>query len=290
MNNTLAIIGLGAMGYPVAEHLINHGFELYTVVRSERSRKKAQELGICVVDAYRDLAGYTDRILMFVSNYAQCEECLLGSEGALSAMERGTIILASTVSPDSAAQLAAACPEGVHLVDAPVSGGAVGARKGDLLVMAAGEAQTVESCRDIFECYSRKVSYIGANPGQAQAVKAVNQMLVSIHMTAAAEAMALSTGLGIDPQTMLDTITECSGNSYMFQSRMPKLIRQDFSAQASLETLEKDTGICMELAESANIPCYLTQMCHELFRQTPRSETSPEDACAVIRMYNERLK
>lgn len=282
---TLGIIGLGAMGHPIAVLLKKQGYELYTSVRSQRSREKAEALGIHVLDSHRDFAAHTNRILMIVSNYDQCAECLLGSDGVLSTMTEGTIILVSTVSPKDAATLAEACPDGVELVDAPVSGGAAGAEKGILTTMTAGKREAVDACRDVFDCYCRKVIYVGDKPGQAQSVKAVNQMLVGIHMTATAEAMALSTALGIDPNAMFETISECSGNSVIFQSRMPKLIGKNFTSRASLETLQKDMKICMDLAASANVPCYLTEMCHDMFCRTPRAEDVAEDACAVIRLY-----
>lgn len=282
---TLGIIGLGAMGHPIAHHLIRQGFTLYTTVRSERSRKKAEELGIQVLQNHQEFAQVTDRILLIVSNYAQCADCLLGDTGIFSTLKRGTIILSSTVDPRDAEALDAACPEGVELIDAPVSGGAIGAEKGTLVTMTAGSKDAVDACRDIFDSYCRKVVYVGNKAGQAQSVKAVNQMLVGIHMAATAEAMALSTALGIDPQAMFETISDCAGNSNIFQSRMPKLIAGDYSARASLETLEKDTKICMDLADTAHVPCYLTEICHDLFSRTPRTEANMEDACAVIRLY-----
>ena len=287
---TLGIIGLGAMGHPIARHLIKNGFTLYTTVRSQRSRQKAQDLGIQILDSHRDFARVTDRIFLMVSNYAQCADCLLGDNGIFSTLKEGTVILSSTVAPKDAESLAAACPEGVSLIDAPVSGGAIGAEKGNLVTMVAGSKAAVDCCRDIFDCYCRKVVYVGETPGQAQSVKAVNQMLVGIHMTATAEAMALSTALGIDPNAMLETITDCAGNSNIFQSRMPKLIAGDFTARASLETLEKDTKICMDLASEAGVPCHLTEICHDLFARTPRKEANREDACAVIRLYQSNME
>lgn len=88
--------------------------------------------------------------------------------------------------------------------------------------MAAGDSQVFEVCRDIFQAYSKKIVYVGAKLGQGQMLKAVNQMLVGIHIAAAAEAVSFSESMGIDPQVLQDTISECAGNSNMFQSRVPK--------------------------------------------------------------------
>lgn len=120
------------------------------------------------------------------------------------------------------------CPEGIALLDAPVSGGVTGAEQGKLVTMAAGDSQVFEVCRDIFQAYSKKIVYVGAKLGQGQMLKAVNQMLVGIHIAAAAEAVSFSESMGIDPQVLQDTISECAGNSNMFQSRVPKLMKHDF--------------------------------------------------------------
>ena len=286
----LGIIGLGAMGAPMAAKLQAAGFELFTTVRSEHSRNKAEQMGICVLDTSRELAEHAERILLMVSNYDQCRSCLEGTDGLLSTMKVGTIIVSSTIAPGQMKKLQMLCPEGIWLLDAPVSGGVTGAEQGRLVTMAAGETQAVEACKDIFSAYSKKIVYVGTMPGQGQMLKAVNQMLVGIHIAAAAEAANFSEAMGIDLQTMLDTISDCAGNSNLLQSRIPKLAAHDYTSHAALETLEKDTKICMDLADEAGIPCYLTEICHELYMKTPRSEKKQEDACAVIRMYQKPEK
>ena len=270
----LGIIGLGAMGAPMAAKLQECGFQLFTTVRSAHSRQKAERMGIQVLGTAREIAERTDRILLMVSNYEQCCSCLQGTDGVLAAMEKGTIIVSSTIAPEQMRLLSEMCPDGIALLDAPVSGGVTGAEQGKLVTMAAGDSQVFEVCRDIFQAYSKML-------------KAVNQMLVGIHIAAAAEAVSFSEAMGIDPQAVLDTISECAGNSNMFQSRVPKLIKHDYSSRAALETLEKDTKICIDLAEKAEVPCYLTELCHDLYRKTPRSDVMQEDACAVIRMYQQ---
>lgn len=107
--------------------------------------------------------------------------------------------------------------------------------QGKLVTMAAGDSQVFEVCRDIFQAYSKKIVYVGAKLGQGQMLKAVNQMLVGIHIAAAAEAVSFSESMGIDPQVLQDTISECAGNSNMFQSRVPKLMKHDFSSRAALK-------------------------------------------------------
>lgn len=285
---SIGLIGLGAMGYPIARHLIQKGFTLYTYVRSEHSLKKAQSLGIQTVDTPAALSRHTDTILILVNNFSQCRLCLCEENGVFSTLTHGTVIISSTVDPRQIKILSEACPSGVTMMDAPISGGAVGAEDGTLVTMAAGDRQCFDSLQEVFSAYSKKIVFVGKEVGQAQALKAVNQMLVGIHMVATAESFALARGLGIDPRAMYETISECAGNSNIFRSRMPKLIAEDYSVRASLQTLEKDTGICKDLADMVQTPCYLTALCHDMFAQTPTDNASAEDACAVVRLYSEQ--
>ena len=281
----LGLLGLGALGMPVGERLIQHGFQLYTSVHSEHSRERAQSLGIEIVDSPAEIAAYTDIVLILVNNYSQCLECLTAEKGLFHSLKKGTVILSSTLDPRQAKELDVLCPQEVHLLDAPVSGGVTGAQSGTLVTMVAGEEAVLAQCKEVFSAYSKKVVHVGSEIGRAQALKAVNQMLVAIHMVATSEAMSLATGLGISPEVLLETVSDCAGNSNIFQNRIPKLIAGDFSARASLKTLEKDTAICIDLAKMVQVPCYLTSLCHDMFKCTPTTDPSLEDACAVIRLY-----
>lgn len=284
----LGIIGLGTMGLPMARHLQEHGFELATTVRSEHSKQTALSHGITVLESPNRLTQYTDRVLIMVSNFDQCCSCLTGEAGLFSAPWKGTVIISSTIAPEQMQELNKVCPSDVKLLDAPVSGGLTGAEQRKLVTMVAGDVYVFQSCTDIFQSYSKKIVYVGSEPGQAQILKAVNQMLVGIHIVATAEALAFSEALGVDLEAVMETIPECAGNSDMFRSRGRKIINREFTSRAALETLEKDSKICMDLAAKAGVPCYLTAICHDLYEATPRSSERQEDACAVVRMYQRR--
>ena len=137
---TLGIVGLGAMGFPIAQRLQKQGYRLLTTVRSERGHRRAQALNIEVVSAPDQLPQHTDTVLLLVSNAEQCRDCLLGERGIFASMTAGVIILSSTVSPEQAAIIQADCPAGIDLLDAPVSGGVSGAEQGQLVTIAAGNA------------------------------------------------------------------------------------------------------------------------------------------------------
>lgn len=126
----LGIIGLGAMGAPMAGKLQECGFQLFTTVRSAYSRQKAERMGIQVLETAGEIAERTDRILLMVSNYEQCRGCLQGTDGVLAAMKKGIIIVSSTIAPEQMRLLSEMCPEGIALLDAPVSGGVTRCRTG----------------------------------------------------------------------------------------------------------------------------------------------------------------
>lgn len=282
---TIGIIGLGAIGYPIAKQLLDNSYGLVTAVHSKRSEEKAVSLGLKIVDSPSAISEYTDTVIILVNDFSQCMECLTSECGLFNSLRSGNIILSSTIDPRQVDELLSVTPNGINIIDAPISGGVTAAEKGSLITMVAGGNDAFQGCQEIMMAYSRKIIYVGERVGSAQALKAVNQMLVGIHMVATAEAMSLAEGLDIPPEKLLETISECSGESNIFKNRMPKLINKDYTARASLATLIKDTGICIDLANLCDSPCHLTKLCHDLFSKTPSFDASMEDACSVIRLY-----
>lgn len=283
----LGIIGLGAIGYPIAQNLLHSGYELYTTVRTEKSRKRAERLGIHVLESPQFLYNYVNKVILFVSNHEQCKQCLYAEDGIFTTLKAGLIILGSTIAPNEAQALIQNAPEKVQFIDAPVSGGISRAKDGTLVCIAAGEPQILKKNNDIFSAYCQEVIHVGNEIGQAQKVKAINQMLVSINIIATAEAANLARASDLELNAVFKTISKCAGNSFVFQNRMPKLIERDFTTRASIETMQKDTKICLQLAQETNSPCFLTNLCHELYKKIPSKSIDSEDACAVIRLYED---
>lgn len=204
MSRNVGVIGLGAMGLGVARSLLRAGFKVHACdVRTQVLQAFAGEGGIaCATPA--ELGSQCDVVVTVVVNAAQTETVLFGTEtqpGAISTMKRGGVVLAcATVSPTFAIELGKRVEAaGLHMLDAPLSGGAARAASGEMTMMTSGPAAAYAACEDVLEAIAGKVYRLGDEYGAGSKVKIINQLLAGVHIAAAAEAMALGLREGVDP-------------------------------------------------------------------------------------------
>src|SRR5476649_139409 len=229
MSRNVGVIGLGAMGLGVARSLLHAGFKVHACdVRTQVLDAFVGEGGIaCATPA--ELGGKCDVVVTVVVNAAQTETVLFGSEtlpGAVSAMKPGGVVLAcATVSPAFAIELGKRVEAaGLHMLDAPVSGGAARAASGEMTMMTSGPASAYAACEDVLAAMAGKVYRLGAAHGAGSKVKIINQLLAGVHIAVAAEAMALGLREGVDPDALYEVITHSAGNSWMFENRVPHIL------------------------------------------------------------------
>ena len=180
-----------------------------------------------------------------------------------------------------------AAAAGVSMLDCPVSGGSRGAQAGTLTVMASGADELFERCRPILEAFSSRVIHVGKNVGDGQAVKAINQLLVGVHMCAAAEAFTVARKCGLDLRTVYDTICSSAGMSRIFENRGEFLIARDFSTRSTLEIQLKDTDIACKTADAVGAPVLLGNTARELFKLAVKKYPPRDDSLEVVRLYEE---
>ena len=179
MSHTITVVGLGAMGLPIATNLRTHDFTVRGVDIAEARLALGREAGLEVFDTALDAAEGADVVLLAVRNHAQLTEVLFGEAGIADRMKDGAaILLISTVGVAAVEETAALLAEkGISLIDAPVSGGPVRAGEGDLLVTVGAEPAVVERYRDVLEAMAGNLVIVGDKPGKGQALKTVNQLL-----------------------------------------------------------------------------------------------------------------
>lgn len=281
----LGMIGLGVMGHAIAQNLLKHGYQL--VLYDLRPEVMDDLLSQCAerAESLQDLGERADTVLMIVNSYKNCADVL---SGLLKTMHAGTIINMSTVSPEDAKALEEqAAANGVSMLDCPVSGGTAGAKAGTLTIMASGAQYLFQKYRPVFDSFGRKTVYVGSEIGQGQMLKAINQLLVGIHMCAAAEAFTLAKKCGLDLQMVYDTICNSAGNSRIFENRGQFLIDRDFSIRSTLRIQFKDTDIACKTADSSGVPCPLGNVARELFRLAIGKYPPNDDSIEVVRIYEE---
>ena len=283
----VAVIGLGSMGMGVARNLLAKGHQVFGV---EPRQSVCDDFAAAGGQSATSAAGIpddTEAVIVFVVNAAQAEDVLFGPAGCAARLQPGTIILmCTTVAPEAARALdqkiAAA---GLMMLDAPVSGGVVGAREGSMTVMGAGSDAAFKRAAPVLDAIATKVWRLGDAAGIGSTVKMVNQLLAGVHIAVAAEAMALGIRAGADPQTLFDVISGSAGNSWMWQNRMPHILANDDTPLSAVNIFVKDLGIVLDQARALTFPLPMASAAHQLFLAAAANGQGAKDDAFVIRVW-----
>lgn len=280
----VGFIGLGAMGAAMAAHLAAKGFRVHGFdVRAEAAAALAAQGGIACGSA-AEAAGAGLLVLM-VASAAQIDTVL--ASGAQAALAPGsTVVLHSTVAPSFAAELGDRLAAAGHmLLDAPVSGGQIGARDGRLTIMASGQPAAFDAAEAALAAYSQRIYHLGDAPGAGSTMKMINQHLAGVHIAAAAEAMALAARAGIDQGLVFDVISNAAGRSWMFENRVPHMLARDFTPLSAVEIFVKDLGIVLDSGREQRFPLPIAAAAHQLFLAAAAAGLGREDDAAVVKVY-----
>ncbi len=258
MKPTVGFIGLGLMGGPMARNLLKAGFPL---VVWNRTKAKANELvgeGAKLGADPRDVAAQADVLITIVSDPAALEEVLFGARGAMEALRAGSSLIdSSTVSPELARRVAAACAErGVDFLDAPVTGGTWGAKNGELVFMIGGKAEVLERVRPVLEAVGKKFVLLGPN-GAGQTVKLGMTLLLALQVDAFAESLALVTAAGVPAEKLLEVLQSSMARSGVLDVKAPMMVKGEYPASFPLRLMHKDVRLALELARNKGVtlPC-----------------------------------
>jgi L-threonate 2-dehydrogenase len=222
-----------------------------------------------------------------VVNAAQTEAVLFGEGGAAAAMTAGSVfVMCSTVDPGwSNALEQRLAQNGILYLDAPISGGAAKAAKGEITMMTSGHADAYAKAGSALDAMAGKVYRLGPAAGDGSKVKMINQLLAGVHIAAAAEAMALGLRQGVDPAALYDVITHSAGNSWMFENRMAHVLAADYTPLSAVDIFVKDLGLVLDTARASKFPLPLASTAHQMFLQASCSGFGREDDSAVIKIF-----
>jgi 3-hydroxyisobutyrate dehydrogenase len=282
----IAVIGLGAMGLPMATHLATTfavtGFEPYAPRRAE-----AESAGIAAESTPAAACAQADFALLAVRDRAQAEAALFAQDGVTSTLRAGCpVILTSTVGPDAARALAAQLASaGYPLVDAPISGGPLRAGKGDLLIVVGADEATLETARPVLDHLASTLTVVGSRPGDGQALKTINQLLAGVHIAAAAEAVALARGLGLDPALVIEALSQGAASSFMFADRGPRMLQAytgGAEVKSRVDIFVKDMGIVTDVGRTFHVPLPLAAAAQQLFLIAEAAGLGAQDDSSVV--------
>ncbi|MDP6776711.1 MAG: NAD(P)-dependent oxidoreductase [Candidatus Latescibacteria bacterium] len=283
----IGFVGLGIMGKPMAKNLLKAGHDLTFYARRPEVVEEMQAEGATSVGSARAVAEATDIVITIVTADPELREVILGAGGVLEgASEDELIVDMSTISPLTIREVAeVAGGKGVRVMDAPVSGGDVGAIAGTLTIIAGGEAEDFERCRGIFSAMGsdENIFHVGGI-GVGQTVKIINQLIGGINMAAIAEGLVLGIRAGADPEVMREVIGVSSGNSNLFQARVGDfLLKDDFEPGFMLDLMKKDMGIAVDLGKALDVPVPLGAAAYQMYAAASGLGAGALDFSAVCR-------
>jgi 3-hydroxyisobutyrate dehydrogenase len=247
-------VGTGVMGRWMCQHLMDRGYKATVYNRSRDKAKPLLDAGADWADSPRKVAERSDVVFAIVGFPADVREVFLGAQGALGGSRPGTALVDMTTSEPSLAReiYEAAKARGVAAVDAPVSGGDVGAKNGTLSIMVGGDAEAVEAVRPLLECMGKTIVHQGP-AGAGQHTKMVNQVLIATSMIGVCEALLYAYKAGLDPKTVLQSVGGGAAASWSLNNLGPRIINRDFEPGFFVEHFVKDMGIALDEAKRMNL-------------------------------------
>ena len=285
---TIAFLGLGVMGYPMAGHLLKKGGHEVKVYN--RSAAKAaqwvKEYGGKSAPTPREAAQGCDFVLMCVGNDDDVRSVVYGEQGALAGMQRGAILVDhTTASAILARELHKTCKDkGLGFVDAPVSGGQAGAVNGQLGIMCGGEPADFERAKPVLDIYAKMCALIGA-PGAGQLTKMVNQIVIAGLLQGLAEGLNFGKRAGLDLEKVIGVISKGAAQSWQMENRWKPMNEVKFDGFGfAVDWMRKDLGICLEEAKKNGARLPFTALVDQFYAQVQARGGSRWDTCSLMHL------
>lgn len=282
----VAAIGLGSMGYGIAQSALRGGHEVWGLdINVEQMQLFVGEGGESAV--LSNVVDQLDTVIVAVLNATQTEDVLFGANGIVPKLRAGAAVLScATVPPEFAKEMAKRCAEfDVLYLDAPISGGSLKAANGALSIMAAGTLEAFSALRPVLDSIAETVFELGDTAGAGSAMKAVNQLLAGVHIATMAEAMTFGMTQGVTPDKFIDVISKCAGTSWMLENRAPHIAAGNYTPHSSVNIWPKDLGIVLDIAKNASFSAPITAAAMQQFVAASGMGLGAEDDAAVAKVY-----
>jgi len=284
---TVAFLGLGAIGTPMARHLAVPEFSLSVWNRTAaKATAFAAEFAVRAAATPAEAARGTDIVITCLPSSREVEELMDGPNGVLAGMAKGSVLVDCTSGdPAKSRRIAARLAErGIGFLDAPVSGGVAGAEIATLTVMVGGDAAVLERVMPVFDAFGEKIVHCGP-VGAGHALKAINQAMLAIHIWSLGEGLAALEKAGVNATVALEVINASSGRSNSSQNLFPqRVLSRAFPRTFRLALLDKDVGIAAQVAREQKVPSPLLQLTAELFAAAHHELGEEADHVEVVKI------
>lgn len=288
MAEKIGFIGLGVMGRPMSRNLMKAGYELVVHNRSQGPVRELSADGAEVAETPYEVAEKSNIIITMLPDSSHVSEVVTGEHGVFQgAKEESLLVDMSTISPIATRELAQeANDSGVEMLDAPVSGGDIGAQNGTLSIMVGGSAQNFQRAEPIFSAMGKTIVHVGAI-GTGQVVKACNQLVAALAIEALSEALVLGSKAGVDPALIIRVLSGGLAANKIMEVRGKRLIEHDFEPGFKAELHSKDLDIALAAGKEYRVSLPSTALVAQMFQALQARGQGEKDFTAVLTVVEE---
>jgi 3-hydroxyisobutyrate dehydrogenase len=281
----IAFLGTGIMGAPMAKNLLAAGYKVSCYNRTQTKTATVVEAGGVSCATPAEAAQDADVVISIVTDGPDVENVLFGEQGAMSTLRSGALCIdMSTISPEVTRQLGErAAQQGVRFMDAPVTGGEIGAIQGTLSIIVGGSEEDYAEAQPIFEVLGKTITHCGP-VGAGQVVKLCNQICGAMNLLGVCEALTLGQKMGIDPAVIQRVISAGAGSSWAMQNLAPKINNDDFNPGFMIDTQQKDMRLVADLAEQSKTPLPGAALAQQLWRSAQAAGAGKEGIQGMVKV------
>ena len=289
MTENVGLIGPGLMGQPMGMNLIKAGYALCVYSRTPQRAQPLKDAGATVCASPQEVGERADIIITIVSDTPDVEEVLLGERGVINGASAGDAVVdMSTISASATRKIAAVlAAQGIEMLDAPVSGGDIGARDGTLSIMVGGKSAVFERVLPLFEVMGKNIVHVG-DIGAGQVAKTCNQMLVAQHVVAAAEALLLAKKCGVDPAKVREALLGGFAASRVLEVHGMRMLNRDFVPGFKARLHEKDMRIAMEIIDELDMDLPATKLAAQGINKAVAEGLGEADTTSVVQIIEKK--
>lgn len=283
----VAFVGLGVMGFPMAKHLAVDGYmtKVFNRTHSKAERWEDEVLGTACTSP-KHAAQDSQIVFVCVGNDEDVRSVIYGGDGVLAGMKKGSILVDhTTTSAELAEELSQECRvRGIHFIDAPVSGGQVGAENGELTIMCGGDEGIFNQLLPVIGSYAKKAVLMGSN-GQGQRCKMVNQICIAGVLKGLSEGLLLAEKVGLDAQNLVDVLKHGAAGSWQMSNRAVTMSQDKFDFGFAIDWMKKDLGICIDEGQKLGLDLPLTKAVDLEYQTLRERGLGRMDTSALLKIY-----
>jgi 3-hydroxyisobutyrate dehydrogenase len=290
MAREIGFIGLGAMGSPMSKNLIKKGYKLTVYDIIKERMEVSVNLGAQAASSSKEVAERSQVIITMVPSSPNVREVILGREGVIEGIKKGSVVIdMSTIDPLTTREIAKILlDKGVTMLDAPVAKGVSAAIAGSLAIFVGGERGVYEKCKDILSAMGTDIHYVG-DIGAGEVVKIVNNLMLATTMCSLAEALVLGVKAGVEPEVLVNALSQGSGNSFVLENHVKNFVLKGKFEKGvfPVDYMIKDLGLALVTGAGHHVPLYFGALASQAYELARAAGHSQEYHPVVIRPLEE---